>query len=402
MKIFVVNCGSSSIKYQLISITHERVMAKGVLERVGTNEAQLTHSAFDEKHERAVDAPDHSAGMRLILDALADDDIGVIGSIDEIQAIGHRVVHGGERFSKSCLVDDEVIQAIRDNFLLSPLHNPPNLAGIEAARKALPDKPNVAVFDTAFLSTLPAKAFRYAVPEQWYKEHKVRRYGFHGTSHLYVSRRFAEIAGKSPEQVNLITAHLGNGCSMTAIANGRAVDHTMGMTPLEGLIMGTRCGDIDPAVVTYMVSQGMDITDVDRALNKASGLLGVSQTSNDMRDLLTARDEGNEGAALAVEMFIYRIVKYVGSYYTVLPNLDAVVLTGGIGENSQPVRAGVVQGLARLGAKLDPNANEKTIRGKTGPITTEDSDLPVWIVPTNEELMIARDTAEVVEFVPAE
>ena len=398
MKVFVVNCGSSSIKYQLFSMTTQAVLAKGLMERVGSTDAILKHQCGGEKFEQAVSAADHGVGMRIILDAMVDPQLGgVLKNVDEIQAVGHRVVHGGEKMHESRLIDDEVVKVIRDNFALAPLHNPPNLLGIEAARAAMPNVPNIAVFDTAFLSTLPPKAFRYAVPSEWYTKHRVRRYGFHGTSHRYVTLRTAELLGKPVDQVNLITCHLGNGCSMTAVANGKAVDHSMGMTPLEGLVMGTRSGDIDPAIVFYMSTCGLKPDQIDNALNKKSGLLGLSELSNDMRDLLTAAGGGNAKAQLAVDVFVYRIVKYIGSYFMALPSVDAVVLTGGVGENSLPVRKMIVQGLSRLGAAGDEHLNHDTIGGKAGAITTPKSKLPVWIVPTNEELMIARDTAQLVE-----
>jgi acetate kinase len=397
MKVFVVNCGSSSIKYQLFSMTHEIVLAKGVMERVGTAEAVLKHTAGDQTHERSAAAPNHTEGLKMIIDALADEEIGVIENIDEIQGVGHRVVHGGEEVTASRRIDRKTMDAIRRNFELAPLHNPPNLAGIEGAMTAMPDVPHVAVFDTAFLSTLPQKAYRYAVPDEWYTDYHVRRYGFHGTSHRWVTAATAEMLSKPVDQVNLITCHLGNGCSMTAVSGGKAIDHSMGMTPLEGLVMGTRSGDIDPAIVFYMMNHaGLTVAEVDKALNKRSGLLGISGLSNDMRDLLTACERGSRRADLAVEIFVYRLLKYIGAYSVVLPDLDAVVLTGGIGENSNPVRGRLVEQLGRLGARLDEQRNTDTIRGKAGPITTDDSSLPVLIVPTNEELMIARDTRQIV------
>ncbi len=396
MKVFVVNCGSSSIKYQLFDMADETVLAKGLLERVGQVDAQLHHAADGQSIDRGVCAPDPVAGINLILEALVDGKTGVIKSIDQIDAVGHRVVHGGEKIHQPMLIDEEVIGVIRDNFQVSPLHNPPNLAGIEGARAAMSDVPQVAVFDTAFLSTLPPKAFRYAVPGRWYQDYHVRKYGFHGTSHRYVTLQTARLLGKCVDEVNLITVHLGNGCSMTAVAGGKAVDHSMGMTPLEGLVMGTRSGDIDPGIVFYMQAQGMSYAEVDRALNKESGLLGLSECSNDMRDLLEAIDRGDRKARLAVDVFVYRIVKYIGAYYTILPALDAVVFTGGIGENSAPVRREICRLLHRLGAKLDERANEATVKGNAGPITTAGSPLAVWVVPTNEELMIAHDTESVV------
>jgi acetate kinase len=396
MKVFVVNCGSSSIKYQLFDMRDESVLAKGLLERVGAGSAVLHHKTGRVTHDSPVDAPNHAAGLKVILAALVDPRIGVIRSIDEIDGVGHRVVHGGEEITASGRIDATVLEVIRKYSDLAPLHNPPNLAGIEAATAGIPHAPQVAVFDTAFLSTLPPKAYRYAVLGEWYSRFHVRKYGFHGTSHRYVTLRAAELLGKGPDQVDLITCHLGNGCSMTAVASGKAVDHSMGMTPLEGLVMGTRSGDLDPAVPLYMISRGMSAAQVDRALNTSSGLLGLSGLSNDMRDLLAAADKGDKNARLALEIFVYRIVKYIGAYHAILPDLDAVVLTGGIGENSAPVRRMIVDGLGRLGAVADPVRNEATVGGKTGPITSDGSAPAVWVVPTNEELMIARDTCRIV------
>jgi acetate kinase len=396
MKIFVVNCGSSSIKFQLFSMTNEQVLAKGQVERVGTDEAQLDLKTDTTNLQMPVVAPDHTAAVGVILDALTDPKYSIITGVDEIEGVGHRVVHGGEEAEKSSRIDESLLEIIRRNAQLAPLHNPPNLAGIEAALAAMPDIPHVAVFDTAFLSTLPPHAYRYAVPAEWYTKYGVRRYGFHGTSHRYVTLQAANTLGIPVENINLITCHLGNGCSMTAVAGGKAVDHSMGMTPLEGLVMGTRSGDIDPAVPLFMIDQGIDPKEVDKALNKASGLLGVSGESNDMRDLLEKRDAGSDSAALAIDLFVHRLVKYIGAYYAILPSVDAVVFTGGIGENSTPVRLAAVQQLGRLGAIADEQRNEATIRGKAGPITANGSLLPVWVIPTNEELMIARDTRRIV------
>lgn len=396
MKIFVVNCGSSSIKFQLFSMTNEQVLAKGQVERVGTDEAQLDLKTDTTNLQMPVVAPDHTAAVGVILDALTDPKYSIITGVDEIEGVGHRVVHGGEEAEKSSRIDESLLEIIRRNAQLAPLHNPPNLAGIEAALAAMPDIPHVAVFDTAFLSTLPPHAYRYAVPAEWYTKYGVRRYGFHGTSHRYVTLQAANTLGIPVENINLITCHLGNGCSMTAVAGGKAVDHSMGMTPLEGLVMGTRSGDIDPAVPLFMIDQGIDPKEVDKALNKASGLLGVSGESNDMRDLLEKRDAGSDSAALAIDLFVHRLVKYIGAYYAILPSVDAVVFTGGIGENSTPVRLAAVQQLGRLGAIADEQRNEATIRGKAGPITANGSLLPLWVIPTNEELMIARDTRRIV------
>ncbi len=400
MRIFVVNCGSSSIKYQLFDMADESVLAKGLLERIGTTTAMLHHSTNGRRGKGQIDlqiaAPNHTAGMAVILKALTDRDIGVLDSIDDIDGVGHRVVHGGEETTASSRIDEKLIALIRRNIDLAPLHNPPNLAGIEAAMATIHHAAHVAVFDTAFLSTLPPMAYRYAVPNEWHTKYHVRRYGFHGTSHRCVTLRAAELLGKPADKVNLITCHLGNGCSMTAVAGGKAVDHSMGMTPLEGLVMGTRCGDIDPAIVLRMIAVGMSPAEVDTALNKAGGLLGLSELSNDMRDLLSAADAGDANARLAVDVFVYRVAKYIGAYFTILPSLDAVVFTGGIGENSTPVRQAVCHYLARLGAIMDETRNSQAVGGQTGPITADGCKLPVWVIPTNEELMIARDTAAIV------
>ena len=396
MKIFVVNCGSSSIKYRLFDMTDESTAAGGVLERVGSDQARLQHRLGDRKLDQAVVAPDHGAGLKIILRSLVSGETSVLERIDQIDGVGHRVVHGAEDATDSARIDEKLLQIIHRNAKLAPLHNPPNLAGIEAAMAAVPAVPHVAVFDTAFLSTLPPRAFRYAVPDSWYRDHHVRKYGFHGTSHRFVTLRAAELLDRPADRICLVTLHLGNGCSMTAVAHGRAIDHSMGMTPLEGLIMGTRSGDLDPAIVPYMVSCGMSLSDVDRALNTNSGLLGLSGLSNDMRDLLAAEQEGHPGAALAIEMFIYRIVKYIGAYHVILPHLDAVALTGGIGENAVSVRRRICCGLERLGAVLDDARNARAVGGRDGRLTGDDSRLAVWVISTNEELMIARDTAAVV------
>ncbi len=396
MKIFVVNCGSSSIKYQVFEMADESVLARGVLERVGTDEARLTHVVGLRREQRHVAAPDHARGLEAVIEALTAGPATALDSVDVIDGVGHRVVHGGGEITGAVLINEKVIATIERFGELAPLHNPPNLAGIEAARRAIAGRPHVAVFDTAFLATLPPRAHRYAVPETWYRNHGVRRYGFHGTSHRYVTSRAAQLLGKDVAEVNLITAHLGNGCSMTAVAGGKAVDHSLGMSTLEGLMMGTRCGDLDPGIVLHMLDVGLTEDQVDAALTRESGLRGVSGVSNDMRDLLARAEAGHAGAALAIEMFVYRIVKYVGAYHAILPALDAVVLTGGIGENAVPVRRAICAGLARLGAVGDESRNATTIGGQAGPITTDASAVRVWVVPTNEELMIARDTAEIV------
>ena len=334
--------------------------------------------------------------MKIILDALVSAPGGVLDSVDQIDGVGHRIVHGGTEALDSVVIDEDVIAIIERNEDLAPLHNPPNLVGIRAASEAMGPAGHVGVFDTAFLATLPEKAYRYPVPEEWCAEHRVRRYGFHGTSHKYVTHSAAELLGKAIDEVNLISVHIGNGVSMTAVSGGKAVDHSMGMTPLAGLMMGTRSGDIDPAIVFYMISRGLTSQEVDDALNKRSGLLGVSGGCSDMRDLLDAVSQGDQAAELAVDMFIYRIVKYIGSYYAILPPLDAIVMTGGIGENSAIIRDRICSGLKRLGVVGDAEANERTKLGVTGPITAESSKLPIWVIPTNEELMIARETMRLV------
>ncbi len=397
MLIFVVNCGSSSIKYQLFNMADESVLAKGYIERLGSGEAELHHTPTEgEEIQKDAGSADHKKGFQIILETLTDADVGVIDSADKIDGLGHRAVHGGEEISESALVDDNLIDIISRHSKLAPLHNPANLAGIRAAMEALPGKPNVAVFDTAFLASMPPVAYRYAVPKKWYHDYGVRKYGFHGTSHRYVTYRAAELLGKDTDNMNIITAHLGNGCSITAVRGGRAADHSMGMTPLEGLMMGTRSGDIDPAVVFYMMENGMSADDVQKALNKQSGLLGVSGVSNDMRNCLQAVDKGDESARLAVEMFVYKVVKYIGAYRAVLPSLDAVVLTGGIGENSRPVRQRICKALEHLGVEFDQKRNDDTTGGRAGPVTKDGSGFPVWVIPTNEELLIARDTAEII------
>ena len=398
MKTFVLNCGSSSLKYKLYDMTDESVLASGMVERVGQDGARLHHSRRG-GHPQAVGvaAPDHQAAVRDVLAKLTEPGVGALKSVQEISGVGHRVVHAGEKYSDSVRIDEQVITVIEDHFDLSPLHNPANLAGIRAAMTAMGDIPHVAVFDTAFFSAMPERAWMYAVPREWYDKYRVRKYGFHGTSHRYVSHQAGKLLGKPADRVNLITCHLGNGCSMTAVQNGMAVEHSMGMTPLAGLVMGTRSGDIDPAVVFHLMkAAGMSADQVDEALNKSSGLLGISGVSNDMRDCQAAAASGDERAKLALELFSYRIVGYVGNYYAVLPSLDAIVFTGGIGENSAPIRRAVCNGLVSLGVQLDEQANDRTDGGAEGLISTPGSKVQVWVVPTDEELMIARDALRII------
>ena len=393
MITLVVNCGSSSIKYVLIESETEKVLARGVVERIGEAEPSFKHEADGAVVKGLCEAPDHEAAFHKMLGLLLSPEHGVISSPDEIHAVGHRVVHGGESFMESVLINDEVKRHIQENAALAPLHNPPNLMGIEAAQHVFPDVPHTAVFDTAFHQHMPAHAYLYAVPYRLYEEHGIRRYGFHGTSHLYVAQRAAEMLEKPYGDFRVITCHLGNGCSMAAVRNGHSVDTSMGLTPLEGLVMGTRCGDIDPAVVLHIQGLlGLAPREVDELLNKQSGVLGVSEISNDMRALREAAEQGNERAALARSIFAYRVRKYIGAYLAVLGGADAIVFTGGIGEKDPAIRAEALQGLDALGIVFDEEANKETF-GKEGVITRRDSPVAALVIPTNEELIIARDAA---------
>ncbi len=396
MFIFVLNCGSSSFKYQLLDMSDERRVAVGLVERIGLKDSILAYQpANGEKTVETGDIADHAEAIRRVLGKLVAPNGGVIKSLSEITAIGHRVVHGGEKFSKSVRVDSNVLATIRENIPLAPLHNPANIIGIEAMMRALPGVPNVAVFDTAFHATMPAESYMYAVPYEWYERHHVRRYGFHGTSHRFVSERAAEMLGIAKDRFNCITCHMGNGSSYTAIRNGQSYDTSMGMTPLEGLVMGSRCGDIDASIPGYMAAQaGMSLADIDNALNKKSGLLGVSGVGSDMRDVENAASTGNARAQLALDMLLHRALKYIGAYAVELGRVDAIVFTGGIGENGKEFRALLVERLTALGVRLDAAANN--VRGKEALISTADSPIKVLVVPTNEELMIARETKEIV------
>lgn len=394
MYILVINAGSSSVKYKLFDMKDESVMAEGIVDRVGMEGASLIHSSGNRKAiEMESDVPDYETALNLIMDILIHPRYGVIGNINEISAIGHRVVHGGERASASVLIDSEVESIIRECFDLAPLHNPPNMRGIEACKKILPGVSQVAVFDTAFHRTIPEEAYLYAVPYRLYKKYSIRRYGFHGTSHRYVAYRAAQILGRPLEELKMITCHLGNGCSVTAIKSGKSMDTSMGFTPLEGLIMGTRSGDIDPAIVFYLVDHtGLTASEVSAMLNNESGLLGLSELSKDMRDLEKAAWEGDKRAIRTLNCFAYRARKYIGAYAASMGGLDLIVFTGGIGENSSKIRAMVCHRLEFLGVRIDIERNSN-MRGE-GSIASNDSDVEVLIVPTNEELMIARDTME--------
>jgi acetate kinase len=398
MKILVLNCGSSSIKYQLISMTKENVLAKGLIERIGMPNAVLTHKTSNGTEIKDVkEILNHSKGIEVVIEALLHPEYGAIKSKTEIQGVGHRVVHGGDKFSGSVLVTNEVKTKIHDCIELAPLHNPHNFRGINAIEELLPGIPQVASFDTAFHQSMPNYAYLYALPYSQYLEHGIRRYGFHGTSHRYVSEKSASILGKSLSKLKIITCHLGNGGSICAIDKGKSVDTSMGFTPLEGLVMGTRCGDIDPAIVIYLGSKlGMSLVEIDNLLNKHSGLLGVSGISNDMREILKQYELKDPRAELAIELFCYRIKKYIGSYTAVLNGADAIVFTGGVGENNPIIREKVCKDLNYLDIKIDKSKNEKIKSGKEGIITKLGSKIKVMVVSTNEELVIARDTKTII------
>jgi len=393
MKVLVVNCGSSSLKYQLYEMPQAQVLAKGLLEKIGEENSRLTHEYDGKKYTAETAIDDHEAGMSLILDTLVSKQTGVIDNISEIGAVGHRVVHGGEEFTGSVIINDKVIASVEKFADLAPLHNPPNLTGIRAAQRQLPHVTQVACFDTAFHSTIPPVAYTYALPYELYEKYRIRRYGFHGTSHRYVARRAALMLQKGKYDVNVITCHLGNGCSMAAVKNGRSVDTSMGLTPLEGLVMGTRSGDFDPAILFYLADKGFHLKELNALCNKKSGLIGISAVSNDMRNLSQQAKNGNVRAQLAIDIFCYRIKKYIGAYTAVLDTLDAVVFTGGIGENAVDVRARICSGLTQIGLEIDPVKNASAIRTEAD-ISTADSRAKILVIPTNEEAAIARDTFE--------
>lgn len=395
MKILVLNCGSSSIKYQLFNMAEETVIAKGIVQRIGIDGAFVEHKSSGEKITVEDTIPNHSKGIRMIMDLLLDDTQGVLKSVDEIKAVGHRVAHGGEHFPLSTLVDEEKLAQIEDLGRLAPLHNPHNATGIKEMQKLLPEVPQAAVFDTSFHQTMDPVAFVYPLPYELYQELGIRRYGFHGTSHKYVAQKAAKDMGRDMKELKIVTAHLGNGASITAVDKGVSVDTSMGFTPLEGLAMGTRCGDIDPAIVTFLQrNKGLDADGVDAVMNKKSGLLGVSGISNDSRDVEDAAEEGNERAELAVNIFCHRVKKYIGAYAAVMGGLDLVVFTAGIGENSHIVRERSTQGLEFLGIQIDKEKN--SVRGKLKDISSPEARTRVYVVPTDEEFVIARDTLELI------
>lgn len=397
MKILVINSGSSSLKYQLIDMTNETVLAKGVCDRIGLEHSFLKQTSFDgntvviEK-----DLYNHRLAIKEVINTLTDKKTGVISDMSEIAAVGHRVVHGGEKYSGSVVIDDEVLQAIKDCSELAPLHNPPNIVGIEACKHIMPNVPMVAVFDTAFHQTMPKHAYIYALPYEIYEKYKLRKYGFHGTSHKYVSERAAVMLGRPLEELRLISCHLGNGASICAVKGGKSIETSMGFTPLQGLCMGTRSGTIDPEVITFLMDkEKMTIKDVRDFLNKKSGVLGISGVSSDFRDLQEAADSGNERAALAIDIFCYRVKRFIGDYSAVLGGVDAVIFTAGIGENNDIVRAKVLENMEYLGIKIDPEKNK--VRGKEMDISTPDATVRTLVIPTNEELAIARETFKLIQ-----
>ena len=393
MNILIINAGSSSLKYQLMDPETGVVSAKGLCERIGID-GRLNHKGSGDKIVKDIPMPTHSEAIAATLDILVDPVEGVIKSVEEIDAVGHRVLHGGMEFFDSCIIDDEVIAAIKKCIPLGPLHNPANLMGIEACQKVMPTTPQVAVFDTAFHKTMPAKAYRYAIPTEYYKNDSIRRYGFHGTSHKYVAKRTAELVGKT--EFKMVNCHLGNGSSMSAVLNGKCQDTTMGLTPLAGVPMGTRSGDIDAAVVQFLCNKyGYSVDECLNILNKKSGMLAISGVSSDFRDLEDGAKNGNEDCALAREKFCYEVAKYVGAYAAALKGLDVLTFTAGVGENDVNVRATVCEYLGFMGVEIDPELNAK--RGKEMLISTPNSKVQVWVVPTNEELMIAQDTADLVK-----
>ena len=396
MKILVINAGSSSLKYQLLDMETEKVIAKGSVEKIGLEGSMMTHKVNGQAYTYKQKLSNHSESLELVLKVLQDPKIGSLKSLDEIGAVGHRVLHGGEIYSKAVLVDDEVMKNLKKLTPLGPLHMPANISGIEACMKVMPKVPNVALFDTAFHATMPKKAYTYATPYEWYEKYGVRRYGFHGTSHEYITRTVEQIEGT--DKLNIISCHIGNGASLAAIKNGKCVDTSMGLTPLEGLIMGTRSGDLDPAILEYVMDkEGLDIEQMLNILNKKSGLLGISGVSSDIRDVQAEVKNGNERAKLAVDCFIYRIKKYIGAYAAALGGVDVIVFTAGTGENRDEIREEIMKDMEFMGVDFDVEANRNFKRGEICLISKPTSKVKVYVIPTDEELMIARQTKAVVE-----
>ncbi len=396
MKVLVINCGSSSLKYQILDMTHESLLCKGLVERIGMDGSVITHEKIGmDKVKTEVPMKDHKDAIEQVLKAVQDPETGVVASMDEIGAVGHRVVHAGEKYASSVLITEEVIKALEECVELAPLHNPPNLLGIAACQELMPDTPMVAVFDTAFHQTMPPESYIYAIPYEYYQKYRIRRYGFHGTSHKYVAERAAKILNTDLGDLKLITCHLGNGASVSAIKRGKCIDTSMGFTPLEGLVMGTRSGDIDPAIVTYIrEKENLPQGKVNEILNKKSGVLGISGVSSDFRDIEAAVEEGNERAALALKVFAHKVRFYIGAYIAEMNGVDAIIFTAGVGENDAMMREIICNNLGNLGIKLDPVKNK--IRGKETIISADDARVKLIMIPTNEELMIARDTYNIV------
>ena len=396
MNILVINAGSSSLKYQLIDMSAHNVLAKGLCERIGIEGSNLQHTNVAKDNKVKIEKPmkDHSDAIQMVVDALVDKEHGVISSMDEIGAVGHRVVHGAETFADSYLITEDVKAALEECVPLAPLHNPANIIGINACEKIMPGVPQLGVFDTAFHQTMPAKAYMYGLPYEMYEKDKIRKYGFHGTSHKYVAQEAAKFLGKDAKDIKIITCHLGNGSSISAVDGGKCVDTSMGFTPLDGVVMGTRTGTMDPAVVTFLLNKGMSAKEVDNVMNKQSGVFGISGVSSDFRDLSAAAKEGNGRAKLALEMFAYGVKKYIGSYAAAMGGVDAVVFTAGVGENDAQTRADITQGLEFMGIKIDSAKN--SVRG-TVDISADDATVKTLVIPTNEELMIAIDTQRIVE-----
>lgn len=395
MKVLVVNCGSSSLKYQLFDMTDESVLAKGLVERIGIEGSVLKHEpAGKDKVVINADIKNHSIAIKMVTEALTDKNHGVITDMTEISAVGHRVVHGAEKFASSVLITPEVMQALEECIEMAPLHNPPNILGINACAELMPGVEQVGVFDTAFHQTMPKHAFIYGLPYEAYEKYRIRRYGFHGTSHRFVSKVAADMMGKDIKDLKIITCHLGNGSSVAAVDGGKCIDTSMGLTPLEGLVMGTRCGDVDPAILPLLMKkENMDADQIDQYINKKSGVLGISGVSSDFRDIESAANEGNKRAQLALDMFAYRVRKYIGSYAAAMNGVDAIVFTAGLGENSSSMREAICFGIEYLGTKIDPVKNN--VRGKATEISVDGAKVKLFIIPTNEELVIARDTKEI-------
>lgn len=395
MKILVINCGSSSLKYQLFDMDNEEVLVKGLVERIGIDGSRLKQEKGDDEYIIEEDMKDHTEAVKHVFDAITDKENGVISDLSEIDAVGHRFVHGGEKITKSVVIDDKVKEAVKEYSKFAPLHNPANMMGLEACEKLLPNVKNVAVFDTAFHQSMPEENFLYGIDYKYYEDQAVRKYGFHGTSHDFITQKTAKVLEKEQNELNMISCHLGNGSSICAVKEGKSFDTTMGLTPLEGLVMGTRSGDLDPTVVTFLMNEyGYDTKKMDNVLNKESGVLGVSGVSSDFRDLENAANDGNKRADIALKMFANRAKRYVAGYMAEVGNVDAIVFTGGIGENSATMRADIMKGFEQFGIKIDPEKNN--VRGGCHLISTDDSKVKVFVIATNEELMIARDTKKLV------